>query len=71
MDVLLRDTYTCQWEGCGHCDHNTSRLVVHHRQRHNGNPTLFWSEANLITVCKPCHDGPIQSVEARQAQTGG
>ena len=66
QQILLRDLFTCQWFGCGHCDHDTARLVVHHRQRHQGNADLFWREDNLMTVCKLWHDGPIQAAEKRE-----
>ncbi|ORE90207.1 hypothetical protein ATO13_23266 [Stappia sp. 22II-S9-Z10] len=37
--------------------------VVNHRRRHEGDATLFFDPANLQSVCKPCHDGHIQSLE--------
>ena len=61
--VLVRDHFTCQWQGCGKLEGNTKLLVAHHRQTHHGNATLFWDDRNLMTVCKDCHDGPIQALE--------
>ena len=67
--ILVRDLFTCGWKGCGLTTHVTSQLVVHHKIRHRGNAHLFWSEANLMTVCKACHDGPIQAEE--KGRVGG
>lgn len=40
--------------------------VVNHRIPHKGDRKLFWSRSNWEAVCTPCHNGPIQSQEARQ-----
>lgn len=37
--------------------------VVNHKVAHRGDQRLFWSRSNWEAVCKPCHDGPIQSEE--------
>ncbi len=65
MQVLLRDHFTCQREGCGRIEGNTALLVANHKTPHRGDPALFWAEGNLECVCKPCHDGPIQAEERR------
>lgn len=62
--VLIRDLFTCQM--CGRVEANTSRLVAHHRIPHHGNEQLFWDAENLMTACKPCHDGPLQEAERNQ-----
>jgi 5-methylcytosine-specific restriction endonuclease McrA len=59
-----RDGFTCQM--CGKIEGVTSLLVADHKVRHRGDETLFWSEANLQTLCKPCHDGAKQRIEANQ-----
>lgn len=59
--VLIRDSLTCQ--RCGHIEPDTSNLVANHKRPHRGDERLFWDERNVETVCKPCHDGPIQSEE--------
>ena len=41
--------------------------VVNHKKRHKGDPELFFDPDNLESVCKPCHDGAIQSEERREA----
>ena len=64
IQVLTRDLFTCQWPGCGRLEADTSRLVADHKVPHRGDPTLFWSEANLWTLCKPCHDRLKQAAEA-------
>nr|WP_223177254.1 HNH endonuclease [Sphingobium jiangsuense] len=40
--------------------------VVNHRIPHKGDRKLFWSRSNWEAVCTPCHNGPIQSQEARR-----
>ena len=65
--ALLRDQFTCQRCKCmlkrGKA-HNQS-AVVHHRKPHKGDLDLFFDIDNLVSVCKACHDGPIQSEEVR------
>lgn len=39
--------------------------VVNHRTPHKGDRKLFFDPNNHQSVCKPCHDGPIQSEERR------
>ena len=56
LKVFLRDLYTCRMPGCGRLEGNTSKLVCDHIKPHRGNALLFWDEANLQTLCKPCHD---------------
>jgi 5-methylcytosine-specific restriction protein A len=59
--VLTRDLFTCRM--CGRIEGNTSRLVCDHRAPHHGDPALFWDEANLQTLCSPCHDSAKQREE--------
>jgi 5-methylcytosine-specific restriction enzyme A len=61
--VLVRDGFTCQREGCGRIEHDTSKLVADHRTPHRGDPALFWSERNLLTLCAACHSGAKQAEE--------
>lgn len=63
MHVFERDLFTCQWPGCGRLQGDTSQLVAHHLRPHRGNAKMFWDLNNLHTVCKACHDGPIQAQE--------
>jgi 5-methylcytosine-specific restriction protein A len=56
LKVFLRDLYQCRMPGCGRIEGNTSRLICDHIKPHRGNAPLFWDEANLQTLCKPCHD---------------
>jgi 5-methylcytosine-specific restriction protein A len=39
--------------------------VVNHKIPHKGDVELFYSPENIESVCKSCHDGPIQSEERR------
>lgn len=68
--VFVRDLFTCQWQGCGRLEGNTKLLVAHHKRPHHGDSVLFWDETNIITVCKQCHDGPIQAMEKGAGYTG-
>lgn len=61
LKVLERDGYQCQ--RCGLIEPRSSQLIANHKTPHRGDETLFWHEDNLETVCKPCHDGPIQREE--------
>ena len=61
MVIFTRDLFTCRM--CRKIDGNTSLLVCDHVQPHHGNDVLFWDEANLQTLCKPCHDGAKQRAE--------
>lgn len=56
--AYLRDHPTCA--RCG-----SPATVVNHKQPHRGDRKLFWSRSNWEAVCKPCHDGVIQSEEKR------
>ena len=67
--VLLRDLFTCR--RCHVLEADTSQLVADHRKAHRGSEALFWDEANLWTLCKPCHDSWKQRVEARADQMEG
>jgi 5-methylcytosine-specific restriction protein A len=63
LRIFARDLFTCQWPGCGHLTADTSQLVADHRRPHRGDASLFWDEANLQTLCKPCHDRHKQRAE--------
>ncbi len=51
------------------CSRHPARLVqatvVNHRRPHKGDRDLFFDPSNLESVCKDCHDGPIQKDENR------
>lgn len=71
LKVFLRDRYTCQMPACGRLEGNTSLLVCDHIKPHRGSASLFWDEANLQTLCKPCHDEVKRREEfATQSQRG-
>ena len=70
MSVLERDEFTCQWPGCGRLELVTSRLVADHKVPHRGDEALFWDEANLQCLCKPCHDRLKQREERAGAARG-
>lgn len=72
LDVFVRDGSSCT-----HPQHEGSRLISNprllvcdHIKAHRGDPARFWSEANLTTLCKPCHDRHKQAAE-RRAQARG
>jgi len=67
-DILLRDAFRCQHKGCGVMlkdgRSGDRSAVVHHIKPHKGDLVLFFDPDNLQAVCKGCHDGDIQSIEA-------
>lgn len=63
MRVLQRDLFTCQM--CKRIEANTSKLVGDHKQPHHGDRAMFFDEANVWCICKPCHDGEKQRMEKR------
>lgn len=69
--ALSRDAYRCQRCGCflkrGRAHQQAA--VVHHIKAHKGDLDLFFDIDNLQSVCKTCHDGPIQSEEVRGYST--
>lgn len=67
LATFLRDLFTCQREGCGRVEGETSQLVADHIVPHKGNARLFWDPNNIQTLCKPCHDRDKQREERRAA----
>lgn len=63
MRILVRDLFTCQWEGCGKVMVDTSQLVADHIIPVRIDPDRKWDEDNLRCLCKACHDGPRQAQE--------
>lgn len=61
--VFERDMFTCQC-GCARIVADTRQLVADHKRPHRGNEALFWDEANVQTLTKPCHDRIKQAEEA-------
>jgi 5-methylcytosine-specific restriction enzyme A len=59
--VLARDLFTCQM--CGRVEAQTRLLVADHKIAHRGIAELFWNDANLQCLCKPCHDSAKQRLE--------
>ena len=66
LRVFVRDLFTCQRRECGKVEPVTSLLVADHRRPHKGDPALFWSEGNVQTLCKACHDSAKQAEERRR-----
>ncbi len=71
IEIFVRDLYTCQMEGCGRVEGDTSRLVCDHDKAHRGDEDRFWDPSNLKTLCKTCHDGLKQRAEQASLQTRG
>lgn len=62
--VFRRDGFTCR--RCGRFEPRTELLVGDHDRPVRDDPErLFWDEDNVVTLCKPCHDGPKQAEERR------
>lgn len=71
MRVFIRDLFTCQDKDCGRIEGDTSQLVADHIKPHRGDERLFWDEANIQTLCKPCHDTKKQKEEQASLHTRG
>jgi 5-methylcytosine-specific restriction endonuclease McrA len=67
LEILTRDLFTCQMEGCGCIEPDTSQLVCDHVIPHRGDERLFWNPANLQCLCKACHDSRKQKLERSNA----
>ena len=39
--------------------------VVHHVKPHRGDEALFFDPDNLMSMCDPCHNGPVAREERR------
>jgi 5-methylcytosine-specific restriction enzyme A len=48
--VLIESAYAC-----AQCGAVALELDVDHIQKHQGDPQLFWSRANLQALCAGCH----------------
>lgn len=53
FDVMSRDNFTCQAEGCG--DSRGGNLHAHHIKPFATHPELRLDVSNGLTLCKPCH----------------
>jgi 5-methylcytosine-specific restriction protein A len=59
--ILVESRFTCRM--CGRMQGDASNLTCDHIRPHRGDPTLFWDESNLQTLCSdPCH------IKHKQAQ---
>lgn len=67
--ILVRDLFTCRT--CGRLEGKTSQLVCDHIKPHRGIEALFWDEANLQCLCKPCHDAIKQAQEQSSMMNRG
>jgi len=69
----------CQAKGIVNAGHLTAdglpqtnpkrmHLVVHHSQRHYGDPDVFWDSSKWQAVCPDHHDGEIQAEQTAEAR---
>lgn len=49
---------------CADVGRVTAATVADHVTPHKGDERLFYDYDNLQSLCKTCHDGPIQHMEA-------
>lgn len=64
----LRASHLLRNPLCARCwreGHATAATVVHHITAHKGDRTLFENPHNLESLCAPCHNGAMQSIERR------
>jgi 5-methylcytosine-specific restriction enzyme A len=64
----LRAKPLCEW--CEARGLLVKATVAHHTKAHGGREALFFDAGNLTSLCKPCHDGPAQAIEAGRAVVG-
>lgn len=55
-------------EGYPQTNPKRMHLVVHHSQRHYGDPDVFWDQSKWQPVCPDHHDGDIQAEESAAAK---
>lgn len=63
--IFKRDAYTC---AC--CGKQGGKLHAHHILSYSRNPTLRFSERNLITVCQACHLSVVHGGSTKQNPDG-
>lgn len=52
--ILMRDLYTCQI--CNHVQSRGESMIVDHVVKRRVNPELSYSESDLWTLCRTCHN---------------
>lgn len=52
--IRKRDKYICQW--CKRYGKNVSAVVVHHIKEADEYPELAYTNSNLVSLCKSCHN---------------
>src|SRR5690349_23829038 len=52
-EVRERDSYTCQFPGCGHVD---KHIDVHHKAKRSQRPDLRFEVSNGLCLCRKHHD---------------
>ena len=65
---FLRENPTCKL--CHQAGRLTRATVVDHIQPHKGDKRLFWLRSNHQPLCKSCHDGAKQQLEATGSLRG-
>lgn len=68
--VFLRDKRICQLQACQD-PRPLLRPIADHKMPHRGDRSAFFCEANVWTLCKPCHDQVKQREEAAERRRGG
>jgi 5-methylcytosine-specific restriction protein A len=60
--LRLRLLRACGYQ-CSDCRTITPSLEVHHVTKHEADPVRFWDPANLIVLCRACHQRKTQRGE--------
>ena len=58
-----REGFLAKHPTCARC--GAPATIVNHKIPHKRDKSLFWLRTNWEPMCKPCHDGPVQSQERR------
>ena len=48
---------------CERVGRDTPATVVHHTEKHNGDPVIFWDQSKWEPACAPCHSGWLRVQE--------
>lgn len=52
--IKRRDGYQCQW--CKRYGKNIPAVVVHHIKEADEYPELAYTDSNLVSLCRACHN---------------
>jgi 5-methylcytosine-specific restriction enzyme A len=48
---------------CAKVGRDKAATTVHHTEKHNGDPVIFWDQSKWAAVCSECHSGWVRVQE--------